>query len=243
VEPAAGAPAEPLPTVVAEGEPAAGAGVWAMALSAATLAAVVAWGIADATTVDETGQGSRGGGVAISPMVYILRNGMMAYGLLGAALGLVLGLVGGLSRRSMGGAVLGTLVGLAAGTAAGALSTRALIPVYDNTIQLNTMVYPVLVHAGIWGSIGAAAGLAFGLGRRERNAALQGLVGGLLGGIAATFLFDTLGILAFPLSQTERPVSGTTATRLLARVLVGLSVAAGALLSARPLRTAPAASP
>ena len=162
-EPAAGAPAEPVaavPTPAPAPVPAAGARVWALAIPAAALAAGVTWAIAEATMVSETGMGTHAGGVLVLPLVYILRNGMMAYGLLGGALGLTLGLVGGLTRRSAGGAVLGALVGLAAGAAAGALSTRGLIPVYENTVRLYNIVYPVLVHAGIWGSIGAAAGLA-----------------------------------------------------------------------------------
>jgi hypothetical protein len=124
--------------------------------------------------------------------------------------------------------------GLALGGAAATGAAHVLLSVYFRNVEPeeNTLTLPLLTHGGIWAAIGAAAGLAFGLGLGGRGRWARGALGGLLGGVAATMVYDLVGALAFPLDKTSHPVSATVATRLFAQLAVAAFVAAGAALSA-----------
>ena len=65
-------------------------------------------------------------------------------------------------------------------------------------------------------------------------------LGGLLGGVFATMVYDLIGAFAFPLDKTSQPVSATVVTRLFAHFAVAVFVAAGAaLVAAEPSRRSP----
>jgi hypothetical protein len=165
------------------------------------------------------------------------RNGAMTFGALGGLLGLALGLAGGLTRRSRAGAVLGGLVGLVLGATAGALPSFGIMPWHwehhtDDPSSINLGI-PLMIHAGLWTAIGAAAGLAYALGRgRVRPLPLLAAIfGGLVGAAFGTAIYEVVGAVAFPLSRTSDPFSETTATRLLARLCVAAFVALGLALA------------
>jgi hypothetical protein len=102
--------------------------------------------------------------------------------------------------------------------------------------RLDNAAYPMAVHAGIFGALGAAAGLAFGVGLGGRGRAARGLAWGLAGALAASAAFDLFGALALPLEQMDRPVPVTPAARLAGRLVVAAFVSAAAVLSAGPGR-------
>jgi hypothetical protein len=168
------------------------------------------------------------------------RNGAATFGALGGLLGLALGLAGGLSRRSAVGVLLGALVGLILGTAAGALPALAVMPWqfrhrHDDP-STSSLFMPLLIHLGLWSTVGLAAGLAFGVGAgasppsRIIRAALAGLVGAMMG----TVVFEVVGAVLFPMAHTPDPFSATSGTRLMARLCVAGFVGLGVICSLLP---------
>jgi hypothetical protein len=157
------------------------------------------------------------------------------YGVFGGLLGLLLGLAGGWARGRSRAAMIAAAVGLLAGIAAGAVAPIAVLPPYHRLIvgRGGGLVPALLMHCGLWTALGAAAGLAAGIGladlRRLARAALGGAIGAVLGAVA----FDVLAAIAFPLGGTDRPIPGTWGARLLAFLLLGVSIAAGAALGGR----------
>ena len=141
-----------------------------------------------------------------------------------AILGGVVGLAGGLTRRKPLGGLIAALVGGGLGALAAAAAARGLLPVYFRNVdpQSNELTYPLLTHGGIWAAAGAAAGLAFGLGAGGRGRWVRCAVGGLLGGVFATMVYDLVGAFAFPLDKTSQPVSATVVTRLFAQFAVAV---------------------
>jgi hypothetical protein len=214
--------------------PDVGAGFRALALTvAAGLAAgVLAWAVGEATLIREAGLAAKGR-VVRSPTVDGIRNGMVSFGAQGAALGLGLGLAAGLARRSVRSGIVAGVIGLVLGGAAGAGAARLLMPFYYANVRANSPVYSLIVHGGIWAAVGAAAGLAFGMGLGGRDRTIRALLGGVGGALVATVVYELAGILLFPLAQTDRPISLTPATRLLARLIVAVFVAWAAVAAVR----------
>jgi hypothetical protein len=176
------------------------------------------------------------------------RNGALVFGTLGGLLGLGLGMAGGLSRRSVQGAVTGALLGLLLGAVAGALPSFVMMPWQWHHRQDNadsdSVMLPILLHGGLWGVLGAAAGLAFGLGRWGLKPVrlVQGAVGGLVGAVLGAVVHDAIGFAVFPLERTDEAFASSRGARLMAHLCVAVCVAAGAVLVAganrRPERTA-----
>jgi hypothetical protein len=173
------------------------------------------------------------------------KNAGLAFVALGSALGAGLGAAGGLARRSGRAALLAGLFGLVVGAVAAAGTSLALLPAY-NTYKaghpdeaLQDLLYPLLIHVGVWSAVGAAAGLAFGLGLGERQRlpviVQAALVGAALGAVA----YELIGALGFPGAGTARFVSTTWGTRLFARLAVTVLTALGAGLAVREPRTRP----
>ena len=161
----------------------------------------------------------------------------------GAILGAVLGLAGGLARGRVVGGVIAGLVGGGLGAIAAGAAALGLLPVYFKNVdpQANDLTYPLLTHGGIWAAAGAAAGLALGLGAGGRGRWARCAIGGLLGGVFATMVYDLVGAIAFPLDKTSQPVSATVVTRFFAQFAVAVFVAIGAALVAAeaPHRSTP----
>jgi hypothetical protein len=167
------------------------------------------------------------------------RNGAMVYGALGGLLGLGLGLAGGLSRRSLGAAVTGAAVGLMLGAAAGGLPPFAVMPWYAGhraDEPSATTLLPILFHVALWCLLGAAAGLAYGLGRDGPRPArlFHGALGGLIGAAVGALVYEVVGALVFWDARTNETFAATTAARALAHVCVAVFVALGAVLGLEP---------
>jgi hypothetical protein len=171
----------------------------------------------------------------------MVRTGAVSFIQQGAILGVVLGLVGGLARRSVRSALVAAVAGGGLGAVAAASAAHAVLPVYFRNVdpQGNSLVLPLLTHGAIWMAAGAAAGLGFGIGLGRSGLWARCALGGLLGAVAATVLYDLIGALAFPLDKTSEPVSATVATRLFAQVAVAVLVAACAAIGATQSPTTP----
>ena len=160
-----------------------------------------------------------------------LRNGMISFGASAAATGLGLGLAGGLIKRSVARTALAGATGLLLGGGAGVVLSRLILPFYYEHPQGLDITHALMVHGGIWVGVGAAAGLAFGMGPGGWQGVLRGALGGAGAALLATVIYEFAGGILFPLAFTDRPISQTWESRLVARLLVAVLIAAGALLS------------
>ncbi len=178
------------------------------------------------------------------------RSAILGYGALGAIVGLVLGGAGGLAHRSPRAVAIAGLTGLVLGGAATTGITALILPWYhgfyatpsdENATQ--QLGLALATHGGMWAAIGVTAGLALGLGLGEGRVA-RAIFGGILGSILAAVIYEFVGAVAFPLDKTFRPVALASAPRLIAHVIVAVSVSAGALWAAYhlSLRRSPASS-
>ena len=217
--------------------------VWVVLMLAALGAGTVAWlggeALLDRFRPDEKASSERFVFAEFSRQLAIAttNNAAAAFGLLGAALGVTLGVAGGWVRRSRGAAVGAGLVGLVLGGGAGVLASFGLMPVYSEHKDPSgtDLGQAILFHGGLWGSLGLAGGLAFGLGRHgmRPGPVLVAAVGGLVGALVGTFVFEVVGALGFPFARTTEPISASASTRLLARLAVAVGTALGASLSRR----------
>jgi hypothetical protein len=165
------------------------------------------------------------------------RNGAAVFGGLGGLLGLALGLAGGLTGRSVRGAVRGGVAGLVLGGAAGALPAFAVMPWYwghHGDDKALTPLLPLLFHAALWSALGAAAGLAYALGRDRPNPIrlIEGALGGWIGAVSGAFVYEVLGTLLFAQDRPDETFATTAAARLAAHLCAAVFVALGAALVA-----------
>jgi hypothetical protein len=248
----AGEPAGSLsrPAEAARAE-ARGAGrLWMTALAAGVVAGAIAWLGGEAAyeffpaPVATSTFGSLSAAELRQLMRVNIQNAALAFGLLGATLGLALGLAGGIVRRSARAAAVAAAVGLvvgglvAAGTTVAALMARGRAL---ESVDEDNLLLALASHAAIWSAIGAAGGLALGLGLGGRGRIGPAVLGGLLGAAGATVLYEMVGGLTFPLAATNRPLAITGSARLLARLLVATLTAAGAAWAVRSAERPPKA--
>lgn len=171
------------------------------------------------------------------------KNAGLAFVILGAVAGLGMGLAGGLARRSRRSAMRAGLIGIGLGAVAAAATSVVLLPWYRAYAEghpdeaSSDLVFPLLVHAGIWSAVGGVAALAFGLGLGERGRLARIVLGGVAGAAFGAIVYEFLGAIVFPTALTAQFVSMTWETRLLARVTVTTLAAVGVLLA---LNDAPA---
>jgi hypothetical protein len=174
-----------------------------------------------------------------------LLNTLLAFGPLGAVTGLALGLAGGIVRRSAPAAAVAAGLGLVVGGLLAAGASLGMLPLRTRMLQTadeSDLLVALATHGAIWAAVGAGGGLALGLGLGGRGRVGAAVLGGLLGAVAGTVLYEFLGGLAFPLAATHRLLAATPVTRLLARLLVTTFAAAGAAWSVQSAeRTPPAA--
>jgi hypothetical protein len=203
---------------------------WGILLAAALAAALVTWAAGESLMISETGSGSRGGRIPISPVVFSTRNGMTSIGILGGSLGLALGLAGGVLRGSARAAGFAALVGGGLGGAAGAGAARVLVPVYFRHYAGADLSLPLLVHGGLWAPVAFTAGLAFGLGLGGPRRGLEAGIVAIAGALVATLTYELAGIWLFPAAQTDRPIPMSSGSRLFADLIVSLMTAAALAL-------------
>lgn len=229
------------------GSPDAGAGLLLSALGIGLVVGIVSWLIGEAAEnafSPRTIAGRLPNGIPTriitdsARSVATIRNVTLSSGLFGALLGSALGLAGAVARRDREAARRAGLNGLAAGALAGAGPTLLLVTLYYRSFERyapDGLTEPLLMHAGIWGAIGAAGGLAFGLGTGGRGQGLRGLVGGLVGAVLGAAIYEVVGAMFFPLSRTFQPSASEWPPRLMARLLVATLAAAGAALAVADL--------
>jgi hypothetical protein len=170
-----------------------------------------------------------------------LYSAALTFTLMGGCLGLAMGAAGGAARRSGWAGVKAAIFGLVMGTAAAAAAALFLVPFFFKTHdpQSGSLVLPLLTHGAILSAVGAIGGLAFGLGMGGQGRWKSALAGGLVGGAAATIVYEIVGAVAFATYQTDMPVSSSIITRGIAQMLVAVLSAVGASLalqqSAKPV--------
>jgi hypothetical protein len=162
------------------------------------------------------------------------KNTALAYGSLGAVLGLMLGLAGAAAARRNGvGAMVAGGTGLVLGGAVGAalsfvLSTKVF---YPNLSPEMGLAVPFATHGGIWAGVGLVGGIAFGLGLGRSRDVLRALVGGLVGAIFATLVYEVIVGLFFSLERVESPLPVKNWIRLIAVALVAFCTTVGVVLA------------
>ena len=137
-------------------------------------------------------------------------------------------MAGGLSRRSPAGAAVGGILGVVLGMALGACVSWVALPRFiaarQDYIEYD-LIISLAMHVSICGLVGAAAGLAFAVGLGDPRLCGRILAAGLLGAAMARSPSEMIGAAAFPVAETDEPISKTWLTRLLARMLVSLATA------------------
>jgi hypothetical protein len=173
-----------------------------------------------------------------------LYSATLTFTMMGALFGLAMGLAGGMARRSASAGVSAAILGLLLGTAAAASVSLVLLSVFfkNHDPQSGDLVLPLVTHGAIWSVIGAIGGLAFGLGIGGRGRWGATLMGGFVGAAAATIAYELVGALAFASDKTDQPLSSSITTRAIARLLVAILSAVGAVVALRQSATTAAAS-
>ncbi len=67
------------------------------------------------------------------------------------------------------------------------------------------------------------------------------MVGGIIGAALGVAVYEVVGAIALPLSQTGNPIAGTMSGRFVAHAAVGLGIALGAAFVATENAAAPGA--
>jgi hypothetical protein len=175
-----------------------------------------------------------------------LRNAAVAFGVFGAGFALAMGLAGGFWRGGPRAALSAGASGLLLGGAAGGAASVAVLPVYYHRLDVahealsHDLILPFFVHAGIWSSVGATAGFAFGLGLQSGGRLAAVAARGLLGGLLGAAIYEVVAALVFPVGRTTEPLSGAWAPRLVGWLTVSIVSAAcfvpAALSSGREAR-------
>ena len=120
------------------------------------------------------------------------------------------------------------MTGLLLGGGVGAGLSRLILPIYYEHSAGGELTYSLMVHGGIWVAVGAAAGLAFGIGLGGWSDAIRGMSGRAgCAALLAAVIYEFAGGILFPQALTDRPISQTWETRLFARLLVTVLTAAG----------------
>jgi hypothetical protein len=238
-------PSPPPPTTAAPDAPRPRAGFPVVPLVLAVLAAAATWPVVE--TYREYFQASDKAKAEAYNFVPLNRetkeangkNGAICFGALGALLGLALGVSGGLGRRSGGSALTAGLVGALLGLAAGALPSFIAMPLAHEhkDDMLSQPAIGLGIHLGLWVPLGAAAGLAYALGRfgGSPRHLILGFVGGLIGAALGTIAYEVVGAVFLSMHATQYPFASDIEppdTSHFTRLFSLLCVAIGATLGA-----------
>ncbi len=230
--------------------------LWALMLGFGTLAGLVAWlgGELCLTAFKPPRHAFNSKGIVLQvtdrreEAVADAKNAALAFALLGGAVGASLGAAGGIARGSNRAAASAALFGLAIGVAGGLCASLILLPMYnvfkatDPDKASTDMLYPLLLHAGIWATAGIAGGLAFARGFGVKGISTTALMGGMIGVAIATVAYEMTGVAFFPEAQTTQFISTTWQTRLFARISVAILAALGIAIAIADPRSRPGAA-
>jgi hypothetical protein len=252
-----------FPSPVARTGSAVGIRTLVAALAAALCAGLVAWSLGNTFRISEVRPGddyhgaaessvkggarnrAAGSGRPFAPGVKLsvketTRNGIVAYGILGALLSFGLGGAAAMLHgpRSSSRAIIAGVTGTLLAVAGSAASCFVLIPFFLGRMETVDLTLSLLIHLGIWTVLGAASGVAFWIGMGSRGMWLPSLVGGIVGAALGTVLFDVVGAF-FPFSHTERPLAEESMVRLAANLVLSLSIVVGiAIVASQEVRPA-----
>ena len=144
------------------------------------------------------------------------------------------------SAYHQGEAIAAGIVGMVVGGGAGAGMTTVLLPIYHATRtafpdadQNNDLALALETHGGIWLAVGAAAGLALGIGLGGRARMARALIGGIFGACVGTSIYEFGGASPVPTRAGFRPMAREMMPRALAHLAVALCVAARAPVGRR----------
>lgn len=221
--------------------------LWVLALLAATLAGAGAWLLVESTLHHfvPAENLTKSMGMTINVPKFEDRaaaerkNASLANGILGCVLGLALGLAGGLARSSFQAALASGIVGSLLGLAVGVGASEGILPIYFRQLDKaseelsHDIIFPLLIHCGIWSAIGAAGGVALGLGLGSKQRIIAAAFGGLIGGALGTVFYEILGAVAFPASRTTEPIANDWAPRLIGNLAVAMLAATIAVVAVR----------
>lgn len=229
------------------------AAAWGVVFAGALLAGLVAFGLGELPAAQFQPQTSpmrtQGGIVmAVSPdeEARVDRlNAALAAAVLGGLLGLALGVAAGLVRRAPLPGLASGFLGGVLGAALGFAAASVLLPIYFHKLAhepeqlLNDLLTPVLVRSGTWAAIGAAAGLALGVGLDRWHRLASCITSGLVGGVIGAFLYEVVGALLFASAKTSQPIANRWPPRLVGYLLAATFIALLAGWGAAPSRRPP----
>jgi hypothetical protein len=158
-----------------------------------------------------------------------LKNSILAFAILGASIGLAMGIAGGLTVRSP---ARGVAVGLGAGAVGGlvgGLAAAALLPLFYRSFvpDPNDWLPSILIHSCIWAAAGAVAALAFAIAQRSWARVPHVILGACVGAVLATIVYHFLAENYLANSGPADANARTPISRLVARLLVCVLIAAG----------------
>ena len=227
--------------------------LWLLALTAGLMAGVASWLAGETESCKSPRRrswfrawgGSRSKRRSLTVRVAEQQTAIRVFGVFGAVTGLALGLAGGLAGYSTKRAGIAAGVGLVVGGIVGALAPLVVLPIFylAGGPASDDMIPPLLMHAGVWMGVGAAGGLAFGIGLGGRRRVFAPLLGGAVGAVIGAIVYEFVGAIAFPLAMTASPISTTWESRLLARLLVAFFAAVGIALAVADRREVVALGP
>ncbi|CAN5794577.1 hypothetical protein BH23PLA1_BH23PLA1_12330 [soil metagenome] len=243
-------------------EPAASGFVWLCALAAGLLAALISFGIIEAThelvKYDEKALFAQQSSLEDQAEEYRRQDlwisqarSMFFHGALGAALGLLLSLAGGLARRTPQWPRLITIagLGLVVGGVIGVVASMLIVPLHlaaidsANNQNNDDMISPLLAQGAIWALLGIVGGVFFGLALGgSRRQVFRALEGGLLGAVVAAFVYEFGGGVLLTSSETHLPIASQWTGRMMAAFVLPMFVALGIALAAPQRKPKPEAT-
>jgi hypothetical protein len=162
--------------------------------------------------------------------LYGTQVAIITYGALGAALGLALGLAGGSLRGLFFRGLNAGLAGLIFGAVSTAAVAKFAVPLYYRAFDASSdklahdMLLPFIIHAAIWICAGTAGGGSLGLGLGSWSVAFRGALGGGLGALLGTVIYEVAGALLFTMAGTAQPLAEQWEPRMIALLSVTILV-------------------
>jgi hypothetical protein len=166
-----------------------------------------------------------------------LKSAARLFGACGALLGMALGLSGGWARGSANAALRAAVLGAIAGGVTGIIGPLVVVRAYFRSSGgggSDELIPSILMHSGLWISIGAAAGIALAIGLGDRRRLARAIAGGVVGSVVGAVVYDLLGAVVFPLAETGEPLAATSSARLLELLVPAIAIAGLAALGAHP---------
>ena len=230
-----------MPSTAAERPPLA----WVYVMLVAAAAGLLSWGVEEVhiKVSDPVMHFKREKGMGFAESSAFLRGeilettkrtAMLSYGALGGLLGLGLGLIGGRARGSWGRSAIAALIGLVVGAGVGAMHATVFVPRYYNAVALDRaaveddLSFPFLTHLGLWIGVGLGGGIGLAVALRSWKRGALAILGGVIGVAIGTSIYEFGGAIAFPMAETNLPISKEMGSRALAHLAIAISAAVGA---------------